>query len=92
MPVLLAAPAAGLLAFFLIGPLLLLARLSLYEPADGRGFYRPGTWTLRNLAAFTESPGVDVLTFTLPGLKASRSTGIAVVGSASPHMKMSSAA
>jgi ABC-type spermidine/putrescine transport system permease subunit I len=43
---LLAAPAVVLLLSLLVGPLLLLFRVSLYEEAGSRGFYRPGTWTL----------------------------------------------
>jgi ABC-type spermidine/putrescine transport system permease subunit I len=45
-PFFLAAPAAVLLLVFLLGPLLLLVRVSLCEPPAGEGFYRPGTWTL----------------------------------------------
>jgi ABC-type spermidine/putrescine transport system permease subunit I len=45
---LLLAPAALLLAVFLLGPLLLLVRVSLFQPATGRGFYQPGTWTAGN--------------------------------------------
>jgi ABC-type spermidine/putrescine transport system permease subunit I len=47
-PLLLAGPALVLLCALLAGPLLLLVRVSLYEPAKGRGFYTPGTWTAAN--------------------------------------------
>ncbi len=50
VPLLLAGPALALLTALLAGPLLLLARVSLYEPARGRGFYTPGTWTASNFA------------------------------------------
>jgi ABC-type spermidine/putrescine transport system permease subunit I len=49
-PWLLASPALALLALLLAGPLLLLVRVSLYEPGRGRGFYAPGTWTLDNFS------------------------------------------
>jgi ABC-type spermidine/putrescine transport system permease subunit I len=42
---LLLAPAVLLLTVFLLGPLLLLVRVSLFLPATGRGFSQPGTWT-----------------------------------------------
>jgi ABC-type spermidine/putrescine transport system permease subunit I len=45
-PLLLSAPAVVLLLVFLVGPLLLLLRVSLNEPPSGVGFYQPGTWTL----------------------------------------------
>jgi ABC-type spermidine/putrescine transport system permease subunit I len=74
-PYLLAAPAACLLAFFLIGPLLLLTRLSLHEPAAGQGFYQPGTWTSANLAGYAESTGRDIVLFSvLFGLAVAMST------------------
>ncbi len=47
-PLLLAAPALFLLTLLLAGPLVLLVRVSLYEPACGRGFYTPDTWTIGN--------------------------------------------
>jgi ABC-type spermidine/putrescine transport system permease subunit I len=65
-PLLLAAPAVVLLLVFLAGPVLLLARVSLFEPPAGTGFYRPGTWTLAN---YTELAGErysrEVLLFTV---------------------------
>jgi ABC-type spermidine/putrescine transport system permease subunit I len=56
VPLLLAGPALVLLCALLAGPLVLLARVSLYEPATGRGFYTPGTWTASN---FVRLPGDD---------------------------------
>src|SRR5688572_21511835 len=47
-PYLLATPAVALLVGLLAAPLVLLVRVSLYEPAGGRGFFVPGTWTLDN--------------------------------------------
>ncbi len=76
-PYLLAAPALGLLVLFLAGPLGLLLRVSLYEPAAGRGFYRPGTWSLRSyeelladpsfreVAGFTVAAGAGITALTL---------------------------
>jgi ABC-type spermidine/putrescine transport system permease subunit I len=65
-PLLLAVPAATLLLVFLAGPLLLLVRVSLFEPPAGVGFYRPGTWTL---GAYAELAGErysrEVLLFTV---------------------------
>jgi ABC-type spermidine/putrescine transport system permease subunit I len=77
-PYLLAAPAVTLLVLFLAGPLGLLLRVSLYEPAAGRGFYRAGTWSLRSYeelladptfretATFTVAAGVGITLLTLP--------------------------
>lgn len=67
VPWLLAAPAVGLLLGLLAGPLLLLVRVSLYEPADGgTGFYRPGTWSLRSYADVLGGRfGRGVLLFTI---------------------------
>ena len=77
IPLLLAAPALALLLVGLAGPLLFLLRVSLYEPAHGRGFYLPGTWTLhnygellgdydfRNILGFTTVFGLGVTVLTL---------------------------
>lgn len=74
---LLAAPAVVLLLVFLIGPLGLLTRVSLYEPASGRGFYEPNTWSLRSyqelladrttraIALFTTTAGLGITILTL---------------------------
>jgi ABC-type spermidine/putrescine transport system permease subunit I len=76
-PYLLSAPAVAFLAFFLAGPLALLVRVSLYEPAPGRGLYRPGSWsaaayrelladpTFREVAAFTVLAGLGITLLTL---------------------------
>jgi ABC-type spermidine/putrescine transport system permease subunit I len=61
----LSAPAAALLLGLLACPLVLLARVSLYEPAHGRGFFAPGTWTLANYAAVTDAHGLRLLWFTV---------------------------
>jgi hypothetical protein len=63
-PYLLSAPAAALLVGLLLGPLVLLLRVSLYEPATGRGFFTPGTWTLANFAAVLDLYGIRLLAFT----------------------------
>lgn len=64
-PYLLSAPAAALLLGLLLGPLVLLARMSLYAPATGRGFYQPGTWTAANFAAATDGFGLRLIGFTV---------------------------
>jgi ABC-type spermidine/putrescine transport system permease subunit I len=63
-PALLAGPALALLLAFLAGPLLLLGRVSLCEPPAGRGFYRPGTWTLAVYRELGERYFREVLLFT----------------------------
>jgi ABC-type spermidine/putrescine transport system permease subunit I len=64
-PYLLSAPAGALLLGLLAGPLVLLARVSLYEPAHGRGFFSPGTWTLANYAAAADGYGLRLLGYTV---------------------------
>lgn len=61
LPYLLSAPAALLLAVLLAGPLVLLARVSLYEPSHGRGFYTPGTGTFDNFAEALDAHGLRLL-------------------------------
>jgi ABC-type spermidine/putrescine transport system permease subunit I len=63
-PYLLSAPAVALLAGLLACPLALLARVSLYEPARGVGFFSPGTWTPANYAAVTDGYGLRLLAYT----------------------------
>jgi ABC-type spermidine/putrescine transport system permease subunit I len=63
-PYLLSAPAAALLLGLLAGPLLLLVRVSLYEPAQGHGFFIPETWVLTNFASVTDGYGLSLLGFT----------------------------
>ena len=55
-PYLLAAPAVVFLAVFLAGPLVLLARVSFYEPPPGRGLYLPGTWTVQAYGELLTDP------------------------------------
>lgn len=64
VPCFLSAPAAALLVGLLLGPLVLLARMSLYAPAAGRGYYQPGTVTAANFAAVTDGFGLRLLGFT----------------------------
>jgi ABC-type spermidine/putrescine transport system permease subunit I len=64
-PYLLSAPAAALLAGLLACPLLLLVRVSLYEPGRGHGFFTPGTWTASNYAAVTDWYGLKLLLYTI---------------------------
>ena len=64
-PYLLTAPAAALLLGLLVGPVVLLARMSLYEPGRGHGFFTPGTWTPANFAAIADGHGLRLLGFTL---------------------------
>jgi ABC-type spermidine/putrescine transport system permease subunit I len=54
-----------MLAGLLAGPLAFLGRVALYEPARGRGFFSPGTWTLQNFAAVTDRHGLSLLAFTV---------------------------
>jgi ABC-type spermidine/putrescine transport system permease subunit I len=42
----------------------LLVRVSFYEPAGGRGFFVPGTWTMNNFAAVTDAVGRRLIGFT----------------------------
>ncbi len=64
-PYWLSAPAVAMLVGLLACPLILLARVSLYEPAHGRGFFTPGTWTLANYAAVTDGHNFSILVFTV---------------------------
>lgn len=63
-PALLLAPAAALLAGLVLGPSVFLVRVSLCEPAGGRGFYAPGTWTLDNYAALLHPDGQRLVAVT----------------------------
>jgi ABC-type spermidine/putrescine transport system permease subunit I len=74
---LLIGPALVLLSSLLAGPLVLLVRVSLFEPATGRGFYTPGTRTtdnfvrlvgedeFRSIASFSVGMGVVLTLLTL---------------------------
>lgn len=64
-PYLLATPAAGLLLGLLVSPLLLVARVSLYQPANGRGFFTPGTWTLANHLGLMDRHGFALVGYTI---------------------------
>ncbi len=64
-PYLLASPAAGLLLGLLICPLLLVFRVSLYQPANGHGFFTPGTWTLANHSSLLENHGIRMVVYTM---------------------------
>jgi ABC-type spermidine/putrescine transport system permease subunit I len=64
-PYLLSAPAATLLVGLLACPLVLLVRVSFYEPAHGRGFFSPGTWTPNNYIAVTDGFGLELLGYTV---------------------------
>src|SRR5262245_18972302 len=65
MPYLLSTPATALLAGLLACPLLLLVRVSLYEPGRGHGFFTPGTWTTSNYVAATDWYGLKLLFYTI---------------------------
>jgi ABC-type spermidine/putrescine transport system permease subunit I len=63
---LLLSPAVGLLLLFLVGPIVLMVRVSLYESGAGRSFYHSGTWTLANYAAlWNDAQTHQVARFTL---------------------------
>lgn len=64
-PYLLAGPAAGLLLGLLVCPLLLVARVSLYQAATGRGFFTPGTWTLANHSVLLDGHGLGLMGYTI---------------------------
>jgi ABC-type spermidine/putrescine transport system permease subunit I len=65
-PYLLSAAAGVLLVGFLAGPLALLLRVSLYEPARGRGFYEPGTWSASSYREILADPSFpEILRFTI---------------------------
>jgi ABC-type spermidine/putrescine transport system permease subunit I len=61
---LLMAPALALVCLLVLGPAALLIRVSLYQPATGRGFYTPGTVTLVNYFAMLDSTGLRIATYT----------------------------
>jgi ABC-type spermidine/putrescine transport system permease subunit I len=64
-PYLLSAPAVAMLVGLLAFPLLLLARVSLCEPAHGRGFFTPGTWTVVIYAVVMNGYHLSILGFTV---------------------------
>lgn len=84
-PYLLTLPGNVLLVGLLATPLILLARVSLYERPDGRGFYKPDSWTFGNFAARADAHGMTLLTTTFViGVL----TAIASVGMAYPLVLM----
>lgn len=63
---LLATPAALLVAGFFLAPMVMLGRVSLFESAGRAGFYRPGTWTGAAYAdLLTDSYFYELLAYTL---------------------------
>lgn len=64
-PQLLSAPALTLLGGFVLTPLVLLLRVSLCEPAAGRGFYTPDTLTLQNFARLFDPHHRSLIAFTV---------------------------
>lgn len=61
---LLSAPALFLILATVLVPLALLVRVSLYEPARGRGFFLPETFTLQNYSEAFDAYGVKIAGFT----------------------------
>lgn len=61
---LLPAPAILLILATVLVPLVLLVRVSLYEPARGRGFFAPGTITVQNYADAFDADGLQIAGFT----------------------------
>lgn len=62
---LLAGPSIAMVCGLVIGPLLLLLRVSLYAPAAGRGFYTPGTLSFANYAIFADTHLLRIVGFTV---------------------------
>ncbi len=58
-------PAVALVTCFVAAPLLLLTRLSLFAPPAGRGFFRPGTWSLQAYSFILDGHGMSILMFTV---------------------------
>ena len=58
-------PALLLVGGMVFAPLILLIRVSLYEPATGNGFYTKGTVTFANFASLSDANGLALLRFTL---------------------------
>lgn len=64
-PYLLSTPAVVLLVGLLACPLVLLIRVSLYEPSHGHGFFVEGTWTSANYSSITDWYGLKLLGYTV---------------------------
>lgn len=60
----LSAPALALIFATVAVPLVLLVRVSLYEPAQGRGFFTPNTVTLQNYSEAFDAYGIRIAGFT----------------------------
>ena len=58
------APSLALVTSFVLIPAILLVRVSLYEPASGRGFFLPGTFTLDNYRHLSDSHTMRIMGFT----------------------------
>jgi ABC-type spermidine/putrescine transport system permease subunit I len=65
VPVTLLLPSFVLVGCFVVVPLMLVIRVSLFEPALGRGFYQPGTLTSVNYATVWSGDELRIITFTL---------------------------
>jgi ABC-type spermidine/putrescine transport system permease subunit I len=61
----LSAPAVALLCGVVLTPAVLLVRVSLCEPAAGRGFYTPGTFTLQHYARLFDPHHRSIVAFTV---------------------------
>jgi len=59
-----ALPALSLVVGLIVGPALLLIRVSLYQPATGAGFYIPGTASLENYRSLFDLHGLQIIGFT----------------------------
>ena len=57
-------PALALVGCFVLGPALLLIRVSLYRTAEGRGFYTPGTMTFANFLTLLDPSELRIIGFT----------------------------
>src|SRR5262249_60778941 len=55
-PYMLIAPAVVFLAFLLAGPLVVLVRVSFYEPPPGRGLYQSGSWSAQSYRELLADP------------------------------------
>ena len=58
-------PAVALVAGCVVAPMVLLIRLSLFAPAVGRGFFRPGTWSLQAYSSILDGHGLSILLYTV---------------------------
>lgn len=58
-------PSIAMVCGVVIGPLLLLLRVSLYAPATGRGFYNQGSFTFANYVALVNSHVIGIAGFTV---------------------------